>query len=69
MSPMVPRQEIITFNLSGALEQRGSMGNGSIIRPWDVQRMSPGTGDIALGSGQDKTSALSDSDSKRRQEY
>lgn len=36
--------EIVTYMLGGALQHKDSMGNGSIIRAGDVQRMTAGTG-------------------------
>src|ERR1041384_7639919 len=36
--------EIVTLVLAGALEQRDNLGNGSVLRPGELQRMSAGTG-------------------------
>ena len=36
--------EIVTYVLAGGLQHKDSVGNGGVIRPWQVQRMSAGTG-------------------------
>lgn len=50
--------EIITYVLEGSLNHRDSMGNGSAIRPGEVQRMTAGSGIKHSEQNSSKTDAV-----------
>ena len=50
--------EIITYVIAGSIEHRDSLGNGSIIRAGEIQRMTAGRGVMHSEFNSDKNSVL-----------
>src|SRR6186713_549801 len=50
--------EIVTYMLDGALAHQDSMGNGSTIRPGEIQRMSAGRGVVHSEQNASKTDPI-----------